>query len=376
MNKKKLRVGITGCSGFVAGHLLRYLSLRDDYQPHPFIGDLLKDPAQVRRFVRECDIIVHMAAKNRHENPQVLHHTNVELARALIAAMRIEQIAPHVIFSSSSQEEYDNPYGNAKRESRRLFEEWAEGSGAKFTGMIIPNIFGPFGKPNYNSVIATFCHKIVHNQEPQVLIDTNMKLIYVGDLCQDIIRVIDGKVAKNPYTVPHRAERKVSAILETLRYFKAAYIDQGSIPRLHNDFDIALFNTFLCYIDHAAFFPFRLIPHEDARGRFVEVLRLNDVGGQVSFSTTIPGVTRGNHFHTRKLERFVVLKGKARIQLRKIGSAELTNFELSGDMPAFVDMPVWHTHNITNIGDEDLYTIFWTNEFFDPQDPDTFFETV
>jgi UDP-2-acetamido-2,6-beta-L-arabino-hexul-4-ose reductase len=147
------------------------------------------------------------------------------------------------------------------------------------------------------------------------------------------------------------------------------------MPALNTPFKKNLFNTFLCYIDHESFFPFHLKLNTDGRGSFVETVKLNS-GGQVSFSTTVPGITRGNHFHTRKAERFAVIKGKARIEIRKIGTDKVFSFNLDGNQPSFVDMPVWFTHNITNIGDEDLYTIFWINEHYNPEDGDTYFEKV
>jgi UDP-2-acetamido-2,6-beta-L-arabino-hexul-4-ose reductase len=177
------------------------------------------------------------------------------------------------------------------------------------------------------------------------------------------------------YNVPFTSEVKVSEILYLLEGYKVNYFKKGIIPNLDNEFEKNLFNTFLCYIDHKSFFPFHLIKHSDDRGSFVETVKLNS-GGQVSFSTTVPGITRGNHYHTRKAERFAVIKGKARIQLRKIGTNEVLNFELDGESPSFVDMPVWFTHNITNIGDEELYTIFWINEHYDPENGDTYFEKV
>jgi UDP-2-acetamido-2,6-beta-L-arabino-hexul-4-ose reductase len=152
-------------------------------------------------------------------------------------------------------------------------------------------------------------------------------------------------------------------------------MEKGNIPSLNNVFERNLFNTFRCFIPLQKHFPVKFIQHKDSRGEFVEVIRLN-TGGQVSFSTTLPGVTRGNHFHTRKIERFAVIKGKAMIQLRQIGTDEVLNFELNGQEPAYVDMPIWYTHNIKNIGNEDLYTIFWINECYDPNDPDTWFENV
>jgi UDP-2-acetamido-2,6-beta-L-arabino-hexul-4-ose reductase len=175
--------------------------------------------------------------------------------------------------------------------------------------------------------------------------------------------------------VPYDFEKRVTEILALLNGYKALYFDQGFIPSFKDRDEVNLFNTFRCYIDHAACFPKHLISHADSRGVFVETIKLG-TGGQVSFSTTVPGVTRGNHYHTRKIERFTVIKGKARIQLRKTGTDKILNFYLDGETPSYVDMPVWYTHNITNIGDEDLYTQFWINEWYDPDDGDTYYEEV
>ncbi len=139
--------------------------------------------------------------------------------------------------------------------------------------------------------------------------------------------------------------------------------------------EVNLFNTFRCYIDHDSRYPVKLVQHADPRGVFVETIKLG-VGGQVSFSTTVPGITRGNHYHTRKIERFTVIKGKARIQLRKIGTDEVMDFYLDGNEPSYVDMPIWYSHNITNIGKDELYTQFWINEWYNPADGDTYFEEV
>ena len=149
----------------------------------------------------------------------------------------------------------------------------------------------------------------------------------------------------------------------------------GQVPDLDDSFIRNIFNTFVSYIDHSSFFPFYLKKHSDERGSFVETVKVK-CGGQVSFSTTAPGVTRGNHFHTRKTERFAVIKGKARIDIRKIGTNKVNSFELDGHKPSFVDMPIWYTHRITNVGDEDLYTIFWINEEFNSADPDTYYQEI
>ena len=175
--------------------------------------------------------------------------------------------------------------------------------------------------------------------------------------------------------IAHTSEIKVSNLLLLLNGYYQKYQVNGEIPLIVNSFELNLYNTYRCYMDIATHFPVKYIQHTDNKGAFVELIRLG-VGGQVSFSTTIPGITRGNHFHTRKIERFSVIKGKALIQLRKIGSPEVLNFYLDGIEPAYVDMPIWYTHNIKNVGDDILFTSFWINEFFDQNDSDTFFEEV
>jgi UDP-2-acetamido-2,6-beta-L-arabino-hexul-4-ose reductase len=378
-----IKIGITGQPGFVGTHLFNTLNLqKDKYQTIPFEDSFFASVHKLSDWVMQCDVIVHLAAMNRHNDPDVIYKTNIALVQQLIDAMQATQSTPHVLFSSSTQEERDNLYGRSKKEGRRMLEEWALLNKARFTGLVIPNVFGPFGNPYYNSVVATFCHQLTHNETPAIDIDGEIKLIYVAELVNEIITHIDAMQIENRNNgiadrieVPHTSTIRVSELLAKLKTFKADYFGQGMIPDLSNTFDRNLFNTFLCYTDHKSFFPFHLKLNTDQRGSFVETVKLSS-GGQISFSTTVPGVTRGNHFHTRKSERFAVIKGKALIQLRKIGTDKILNFELSGDSPSFVDMPIWHTHNITNIGNEELYTIFWINEFFNPDDADTFFEVV
>jgi UDP-2-acetamido-2,6-beta-L-arabino-hexul-4-ose reductase len=318
---------------------------------------------------------VHLAAMNRHNDPDVIYKTNIDLAQKLVQAFKNTNSKVHVLFSSSTQEERDNLYGKSKKEARELLANWAKTSGGKFTGMIIPNVYGPFGHPFYNSVVATFCHKLAHNETPTIEVDGDLKLIYVAELVEKIIEEIRSQKSSEATVVPHTAEAKVSEILIKLQHFKTQYQKNGIIPALETDFDFNLFNTFRCYMDIKNHFPVKFTQHTDPRGSFVEIIRLG-IGGQVSFSTTVPGITRGNHYHTRKIERFAVIKGKALIQLRKIGTSEVLDFYLDGDEPAYVDMPIWYTHNIKNIGDEVLYTNFWINEAYNPENADTFFENV
>lgn len=370
------KVGITGQNGFVGMHLYNTLGLCPKvYQRIEFKKEFFQSESVLDDFVFQCDTIVHLAAINRHDSEEVIYQTNIELVDKLIASLVRTNSKAHILFSSSSQEERDNCYGRSKREGRELLMQWAANSGGTFTGLIIPNVFGPFGLPDYNSFIATFCYRLTHDGEPRVETDGMVKLIYVAELVEEILNKIKPAQTEPAYRIPHTTEMKVSDVLCKLRRYKAQYFENGEIPSLETDFDRNLFNTYRSYIDHKDHFPVKFIQHTDDRGSFVEVIRLG-IGGQVSFSTTFPGVTRGNHYHTRKIERFAVIKGKALIQLRKIGTGEVLNFELDGNEPAYVDMPVWYTHNIQNIGEEVVYTNFWINEPYDPDDSDTYFEEV
>ena len=378
-----MKVAITGQVGFVGTHLYNWLNLDENFELIPFKDEYFEDKNKLEEIVSSCDALVHLAAMNRHDDPQVIYDTNIKLVKQVIEACENTNSTPHILFSSSTQEERDNLYGKSKLDGRVLFEEWAEKNGASFTGMVVPNVFGAFGRPNYNSVVATFCYKITHDETPEIMVDGELKLIYVHQLVQefkDKIEEVNEKLITNHqslitrYLVPHQYEVKVSEILALLIKFKEEYLEKAMFPDLSNPFEKDLFNTFRTYVkaDH---YPFMLTKHSDNRGAFVEVARTAS-SGQFSYSTTVPGITRGNHYHTRKAERFTVIKGKARIQLRKIGTEEVINYDLDGDNPSFVDMPIWTTHNIINTGDEELLTLFWINEPFDPSDPDTYFEEV
>ena len=378
-----LKVGITGQAGFVGSHLANTLSLyKDQFDLIEFRDEYFDESSLLEDFVKDSDVVVHFAALNRHDDPEILYKTNVGLAQKLIDACEKTSSRPHILFSSSIQENRDNHYGRSKKEGRRLLELWAHKYDAPFTGMLIPNVYGPFGMPHYNSVVATFCHQLTHDEEPEVDVDGKIGLIYVGELVSEIISAIVGEseieFSANMVTKKEIKPSKVirvSELLAKLTQYRDLYFRQGVIPDLSDPFDLNLFNTFICYIDHSRFYPFDLNDHADDRGAFVETMKLNS-GGQISYSSTVPGVTRGNHYHTRKAERFAVIEGRAKIEIRKIGSDRIFVFELNGDNPSFVDMPIWYTHNITNTGEGELLTIFWINEHYNSEDSDTHFELV
>lgn len=370
------KIGITGQNGFVGKHLFNTLGLfPEEFERVDFQKESFEDEIMLDEFTSKCDVIVHLAAMNRHESEQFIYETNVGLANQLVDSLKRTNSKAHVLISSSTQEERDNLYGKSKREGRECIVNWANETGGKVTGLIIPNVFGAFGKPFYNSFIATFCHQLTHGETPTIANDGEVKLIYVQELIMTIINEIRSEKSHPELFVEATATKKVSEVLSLLNDYKNKYFDGGEIPVLKDIFEHNLFNTYRSYIDYKTHYPINFTQHTDPRGAFVEVIRLG-IGGQCSFSTTVSGITRGNHYHTRKIERFAVIKGKALIQLRKIDTDEVLDFYLDGSEPAYVDMPIWYTHNIKNIGEEELYTIFWIDEPFNPEDADTYFEMI
>jgi UDP-2-acetamido-2,6-beta-L-arabino-hexul-4-ose reductase len=373
--ERLVRVGITGQGGFMGSHLYNFLGTKlDNVKRIKFKRSYFDDEDQLQIFVKSCDVIVHIAAMNRHEDEQVLYNTNVGLVHKLVNACEVVKSIPKIIFSSSTQEELDNLYGKSKRDGRKYFEAWATNNDGQVTSLFIPNVFGPFGRPFYNSFIATFSHQIVQGEQPKVVNDSRINLIYINELSEAFYNEIINQDSENiqSYVVPHTSSRKVSEILGLLKYFKIQYLENGEVPKVDlNTFELDLFNTFTSFIPKD-YFPIKFTNHTDERGAFVEVMRAGSAG-QTSYSTTVPGITRGNHYHTRKIERFAVISGKASIQVRKIDSEEVFEYILDGAEPAYVDMPIWYTHNIKNIGNTELITLFWINEPYNPEDADTYF---
>jgi len=370
-----VRIGITGQPGFIGTHLANWIRFcEQDFELESFEDAFFDDIDRLTDFVQRCDAVVHLAGVNRDPDPEFIYRRNVELAKLLAQAMERAQCTPHVVMSSSIQERRDNPYGRGKHDARQILVDWSRRTGALFTGLLIPNVFGPFGRPYYNSVVATFAHQAAHDETPQIQTDGEIPLIYVTDLVRYIVDVVRQDQGEEEREVTAGTRVMVSEIKHRLEIFAAEYIGQNTFPVLAGAFDVNLFNTFRAAIPHSQY-PVELTLRTDDRGYLTEALRTG-TSGQVFYSVTRPGITRGNHFHTRKLERFCVLRGKARIRLRRVDSDEVITYDIDGAHPAVVDMPVWHTHNLTNIGDDELIMLFWTNEFFDPNNPDTIYVEV
>ena len=369
------KIGITGTNGFVGKHLYNTLLMNKDISLVPFQRDFFEDKSKMDNFVKNCDVIVHLAGINRSNDEEFIFNTNIILANTLISSLNRTKSNPHIIFASSTQENLNNVYGKSKKEARLSFKDWSILNNSIFTGLIIPNVFGSFGAPFYNSFISTFSNQLVNNETPVIIEDPEVKLIYIDELISDIIDIINNPISNDFLQIRHTSRKRVSEVLELLKSFKKEYLDKGQMPKVEvNSFELNLFNTFRSHIPKT-YFPRNFTKHKDDRGSFVEIIRAG-AAGQSSYSTTLPGITRGNHYHTRKIERFAVISGKASIQLRKVDSEEVTEYILDGEHPAYVDMPIWYTHNITNIGNTELITIFWINEPYNEENSDTYFMKV
>ena len=318
-----LKIGITGQSGFIGNHIYNKLGLfPEKYDRVIFKKKYFSQKKKLQEFTAKCDIIIHLAAINRCNDLEYLYNTNIELTRRLLAACEFSKSNPHIIFSSSIQENNNSPYGKSKLDSRKVLESWAKKNKSNVTSFLIPNVFGPFCKPNYNSFISTFSFQLISGNKPSIDIDNEIQLVYIDELVNYIMNYIDklNRIKHEPnriIKIPHTKKIKVSKVLIILKSFAKKYLEYGQIPNISSDFNRNLFLTFISHIKYETFFPFFYKINSDNRGSFIEMMRLES-GGQISFSTTKPGITRGNHFHTRKSERFCVIKGKAKVEIRKI----------------------------------------------------------
>ena len=321
-NKK---IGITGHNGFLGTHLKNQIRYKfKEFKIINFKRSFFDNENDLSTFINSCDVIVHLAGLNRHKSSEEIIKTNVKLAKILGANLIKNKFKGSLIFSSSTQEYEYTPYGKSKKKAAEILIEASKSVNFSFVQLIIPNIFGPFCKPYYNSFITTFSHQLIVDEKTEIIQDTKVPLVYVEDVVRQILNTVALK-GINKIEVPHQNERKVSEVLKQLNEFKKTYIENGNFPKLESLFDIQLFNTFRSELNSKEFFP---IPHKvnkDERGFFSELIRAY-TKGQVSFSTTKPGVTRGNHFHTRKIERFSVIQGEAMIAFRTIGDEEIIEF--------------------------------------------------
>ena len=358
-----MKIGITGSDGFIGYHTYNNLKFTTKYNVIKLKKDFHKD-----KRIKKCDWIIHLAGVNRSNGQNNVYADNIDLTNKLVESVGKNT---NIIFASSTQAaDSETMYGKAKVECEQVIQLWSQQYGGKFYNLRIPNVFGPFCKPNYNSFVATFCHNVCSGKDLKVTEDKYINLIYVNDVVEEFKKCIEGDEPSF-----RTSEILVSEVAERLSYFRDSYFNGGMIPKIDTTFDLNLFNTFLSYVPHKK----RLIGTElfsDERGSLTELAKVDGSEGQVFFSTTNPGKVRGEHFHMRKFERFCVVDGEATIRIRKLGSKKPYEYKVSGDDIKVIDMPLLYTHNIENTGKKKLTTVFWINEIFNKQDTDTYGEKV
>lgn len=361
-----MRVVVTGAEGFLGWHTRLRLLATTEHEIVPVGRAAWSDLGDL---VAGADAVLHLAGVNRGEDQEVADG-NVALARDVAAALPRAVAGVRVVYANSIQAGNGTPYGTGKAAAAEVLQAAAAPLGGSVVDVLLPNIFGEHGRPRYNSFVATFVHAVLQGEQPQVT-DREVELLHVQGAAQALLDALEGPARQEH---PSGTPATVAGVLRTLREQEALY-RTGDIPPLPDAFHRDLFNTLraAAFLDRT---PIPLTPRTDQRGSLVEVVRTHGGQGQTFVSSTRPGVTRGEHFHLRKVERFVVVGGQARIALRRVFHDDVVAFDVTGDAPVAIDMPIGWAHNITNTGDGDLTTLFWTSELFDPTDPDTVPEPV
>jgi UDP-2-acetamido-2,6-beta-L-arabino-hexul-4-ose reductase len=364
------RVVVTGAAGFIGWHTQVRLRALGGFEVIPIIHEDFAGEALVQA-VSDADVVFHLAGINRASDSE-LEFGNMAITERLIDALKAAGSQASVIFADSIHSASDTPYGRGNRSAGEALQAWGVASGAKITVARLPNLFGEHGRPDYNSFVATFATRVAAGQMPEINVDHPIPLMHV----QDAVAAMIGawSVGFEGILEPHGTSLMVSEVLAKFLAYHEVY-RIGDIPALHNDMDVALFNTLRAAMFPTAY-PFKPTPRSDQRGTLVESVRVHGGQGQTFVSNTHPGFVRGEHFHLRKIERFQVLSGRAVIRLRRMLTDEVIDFEVNGDEPSVVDMPTMWAHSIKNVGTEELVTLFWAHEFFNPEAPDTYPEPV
>jgi len=366
-----MKVAITGAHGFLGWHTACRLQAVHGIEPVRIGRDDFVDPDRLGHVLNDVDAVLHLAGVNRSDNEARVEEGNVEIARSLSAVLSRLGRPVDVVFANSVQSEVDNPYGRGKAAAARILGEAAAAGGGRFSDLLLPHLFGEHGRPGYNSFVATFTQQVVDGVRPAVTNDREIQLLHVQDAAAELIT----SIGRTERRVVEGELRGISEVLALLERTHLHYATRGEIPPLPGRFETNLFNTY-----RAATFPkmWPLSPdvHADERGRLFETVRAHEGPSQAFASITPPGQRRGDHYHLHKVERFFVVRGEAEICLRRLLHDELVTFRLSGDDPSFVDMPTLWTHSISNVGDTDLVTMFWTDQLLDPESPDQYPEQV
>ena len=367
-----MNIAITGPDGFIAWHTRCALRARGAGDAIGLSESHFDDPDLMDAALAQADGLIHLAGVNRAPDDRVIAEANPWLAGRLVASLERTGKAIPVVYGNSIHSRSDSVFGVAKREAADILAGWGRRTGAPVADVVLPNIFGEHGTPFYNSVVATFSHLLARGEEPEIKIDRELPLLHVQRAASVLLDAaedgVDGEVA------PAGTQESVTGVLHRLEAIRDDYLT-ADLPDLSDPFTRDLFNTYRSYTFPEQW-PIYPLVRGDQRGELFETVRAPGGQTQVFFSTTNPGFTRGQHFHLHKVERFLVLRGSGVIRLRKLFSNDVVEFPVRGSRPAIIDMPTMWVHSVTNTGDDELVTLFYADEVFDPDHPDTYPEEV
>ena len=373
-----MKVLITGAGGFIGKNLCATLDRDERYEL--FKVDLQTTKVELEEYLEQCDFIFHLAGVNRPKDEKEFFEGNADFTAQLTQSLE-KYNQPKgkkvpIVFTSSIQAERDNPYGLSKKQGEGALVEYGKTTGAAVHIYRFTNIYGKWSRPNYNTVVATFCYNIARDLPIQVNNpDAALTLCYIDDVVEEFLKVLEGTptIENGHCVVPVTHTIKLGALAELLQGFK---LSRGnlSVVNMSNQLDKNLYSTYLSFLPENDFsYPLKM--NTDQRGSFTEILRTPD-RGQFSVNISKPGITKGNHWHHSKNEKFLVVSGTGIIRFRKIGDNKVIEYHVSGDQLEVVDIPTGYTHNIENLGETDLVTFMWVNECFNPEKPDTYYEEV
>ncbi|MBE6985246.1 MAG: capsular polysaccharide biosynthesis protein CapF [Ruminococcaceae bacterium] len=380
-----MKVLITGAKGFVGKNLCATLlnivqgkdrSFGTFEDLEIFEYDIDTAPEMLEKWCGECDFVLHLAGVNRPKEQEEFMQGNFGFTSTLLSLLEKHKNACPIVISSSTQAVLDNPYGRSKKAGEELLRTYGERTGAKVMIYRFPNVFGKWCRPNYNSAVATFCHNIAHDlpitvNDPSV----KMRLVYIDDVVAELIAALKGEAHEKDGLcyVPVEHEILLGRIAELIYSFRDSRKNL-CVPNMADAFETKLYATYLSYLPENAF-SYPLTMNVDQRGSFTEMIRTSECG-QFSINISKPGITKGNHWHHTKNEKFLVVSGNGVIRFRKIDSDQVIEYFVSGDKLEVVDIPTGYTHNIENLGQTDMVTVMWASECFDPNKPDTFYLEV
>lgn len=363
---------VTGAKGFVGRNLCAVLNTDENIHVMEYDVDNTLD--QLDAMIGQADFVFHLAGVNRPKDADEFTTGNAGLTSIVVDLLEKKGNQTPLMISSSTQAALDNPYGQSKKAAEDA--AFAYGRTAKAYVFRFPGLFGKWSRPNYNSVVATFCHNIAHDLPIQINApEAVIKLAYIDDVVEACLKAMNDTVSYDGVyacvdTTYEVSLQRLADLIQSFRDIRST----GVIPDMGDDFTRCLHSTYLSYLEEDNF-GYQPTLHTDDRGWLFELLRTQGAG-QIFVSKTKPGITRGNHYHHTKVEKFTVIQGQALIAFRKIDGDEVLEYKVNGDDPTIVDIPPGYTHNITNVGDVDVLTLFWSSELFNPERPDTIYEKV